>query len=428
MGEDPELIGLAMIPVLAAAAQVLAVRIGMPSIVVLLAVGFLAGIPSWGIDPDALLGDALFPFVSLAVAVILFEGGLTLRLSEVRGGAHRHVRRLLTVGIPVTWALTAVLVALLLDVSADVAILMGAILVVSGPTVVGPLLQFIGVRGRTDSILRWEGILIDPIGAIVAVLCIHALSAGRSFESMASVLGFAASVSWGALVGVLAGFALVYLLSMARLARSLQAVVTLASVLGAFIAAGALREDSGYVSVVLMGAILANQSRVATEHIHEFKETIGLLLTGVLFIVLSARITPSQLLDAGPPALLLVAAIILLVRPISALVATAGGDLSWRERIFISAMAPRGIVAASTASIAAISLAETELLGLDLIVPTVFIVIVGTVTVYGLASPLLARAFGLAGTPEPEGLAALAGLIEEDPRHGEDSEEDTTRR
>ena len=127
-------------------------------------------------------------------------------------------------------------------------------------------------------------------------------SAGRSFESMASVFGFAASVSWGALVGVLAGFALVYLLSRARLARSLQAVVTLASVLGAFIAAGALREDSGYVSVVLMGAILANQSRVATEHIHEFKETIGLLLTGVLFIVLSARITPSQLLDAGPPA------------------------------------------------------------------------------------------------------------------------------
>ncbi len=426
--EDAELIGLAMIPVLAAVAQVLAVRIGMPSIVVLLAVGFLAGVPSWGIDPDALLGDTLFPFVALAVAVILFEGGLTLRLGEVRGGAHRHVRRLLTIGIPVTWALTAILVALLLDVSTDLAILMGAILIVSGPTVVGPLLQFIGVRGRTDSVLRWEGILIDPIGAIIAVLCLHALGAGRSFESIASVLGFVVSVSWGALIGVLGGLALVYLLSKARLARSLQAVVTLAAVLGAFAAAGALREDSGYVSVVLMGAILANQSRVATEHIHEFKETIGLLLTGVLFIVLSARITPSQLLEAGPAALLLVVAIILVVRPVAALLATAGGDLSWRERLFISAMAPRGIVAASTASIAAISLAESEVLGLDLIVPTVFIVIVGTVTVYGVVAPMLARAFGMAGAAPPEGSPGLAGLIEEDPRRDDDSEVDTTPR
>lgn len=412
---DPELVGLALIPILAAASQVIAVRIGAPSIIVLLVVGFLAGMPSWGLDPDELLGDALFPFISLAVAVILFEGGLSLRLTDIRGGVHRPVRRLLSLGVIITWGAAGILAGLLLGMSPALAVLTGAILVVSGPTVVGPLLAFIGLEGRAAAVLRWEGIIVDPIGAIVAVLCLHAISTGESFQSLEGVVGFLASVSWGALVGVLAGALLFFLLAKTPLPRSLQAVVTLATILGAFVVAGALRDDSGYVSAVLMGAMLANQSRVATEHIAEFKETIGVLLTGVLFIVLSARVTPDQLVDVIGPALIIVAALVLVARPLAVLASTVRTSLPWKERAFVAAMAPRGIVAASTASLAAISLADAGLRGLDRLVPAVFVVIVGTVTVYGLVSPVLARALGLDGTPAPEGAESLAGLMEADP-------------
>ena len=394
---DSVLVGLALIPVLAVAAQLLAVRLALPSIVVLLAVGFLAGAPSWGLDPDELLGDTLFPFVSLAVAVILFEGGLTLRIAEIRGGTHKVVRRLLGLGVVATWAAIAIIAVLVLDVAPTLAVLIGAILVVSGPTVVGPLLDFIGIGGRTGSILRWEGILVDPIGAIVAILVLHAIDAGESFSSSEGVVGFVESVGWGAVVGVAGAALLLYLLYVADLPRSLQAVTTLATVLGVFVAAGVLREDSGYVSVVLMGAIMANQSRVETREIHEFKETIGLLLTGVLFIILSARISPGELADAAGPALVLLAFVVIVIRPLAAWLSCLGSRLDWRERTLIASLAPRGIVAASTASIASISLADDNVLGLDLLVPTVFIVIVGTVTIYGIGTPILARALGLAG-------------------------------
>jgi NhaP-type Na+/H+ or K+/H+ antiporter len=409
---DSVLVGLALIPVLAVAAQLLAVRLALPSIVVLLVVGFVAGAPSWGLDPDELMGDTLFPFVSLAVAVILFEGGLTLRLDEIRGGTHKVVRRLLGLGVVVTWAAITIVAVLVLDIAPELAVLIGAILVVSGPTVVGPLLDFIGIGGRTGSILRWEGILVDPIGAITAILVLHAISAGESFSSPEGVIGFVESVGWGATVGVAGAALLLYLLYVADLPRSLQAVTTLATVLGVFVAAGALREDSGYVSVVLMGAIMANQSRVPTREIHEFKETIGLLLTGVLFIILSARISPTQLAEAAGPALVLLAFVIIVIRPLAAWLSCLGSDLDWRERTLVASLAPRGIVAASTASIASISLAGSGLAGLDTVVPTVFIVIVGTVTVYGVGAPVLARALGLAGGPEDVDEEQLAGVIE----------------
>jgi NhaP-type Na+/H+ or K+/H+ antiporter len=299
-----------------------------------------------------------------------------------------------------------------LDIAPELAVLIGAILVVSGPTVVGPLLDFIGIGGRTGSILRWEGILVDPIGAITAILVLHAISAGESFSSPEGVIGFVESVGWGATVGVAGAALLLYLLYVADLPRSLQAVTTLATVLGVFVAAGALREDSGYVSVVLMGAIMANQSRVPTREIHEFKETIGLLLTGVLFIILSARISPTQLAEAAGPALVLLAFVIIVIRPLAAWLSCLGSDLDWRERTLVASLAPRGIVAASTASIASISLAGSGLAGLDTVVPTVFIVIVGTVTVYGVGAPVLARALGLAGGPEDVDEEQLAGVIE----------------
>lgn len=393
-------------------------KVGIPSIVVLLVVGFLAGLPSWGLDPDELLGPALFPFVSLAVAVILFEGGLTLRIDEMRGSGRRAVRNLLSIGVAVTWLSASLLAWLLLDVSTGLAILIGAILVVSGPTVVGPLLAFMGLGGRTASTLRWEGILIDPVGAILAVLVLHGLQAGDGMTQGDGVGGFLFSIGWGAAVGVASGALLVGTLRYGGLPRSLETVLTLAFVLGTFAAAGALRDDAGYVSVVVMGAILANQRVVSVSHIREFKETVGLLLTGVLFIILSARIAPDDLVDAGLASLALVAVLILVVRPLVAFLSTLGTDLHWRERLFIGAMAPRGIVAASTASVAAISLDGTGVRGLDQLVPVVFIVIVCTVTVYGLVSPALARVLGIergGATQDPE---QLAGLLEEgqDPR------------
>lgn len=386
---------LTTIVVLAIGCEVIADKIGLPQILVLLAVGFAAGAPSWGLNPDEVLGDLLFPFISLAVAVILFEGGMSLHLDELRGGIHKPVRRLLTVGLIVTWLAGAAVIGPIVGVDRRVAVLMGAILVVTGPTVVTPMLEFIGIKGRTASTLRWEGILVDPIGAILAVLVLHAVANGESFAGAEGVRGFVSSVAWGAFVGVAVAVALVAILRWGHLGKHLDVLTTLALVLSAFALGEMLREDSGYVAATMLGVIVANQNLVQTEHIHDFKQIIGKMLIGVLFIILSARISPTNLVDAAPAGLLLAAILVFAVRPLATFLSTVRTTLTYRERAFVAGLAPRGIIAASVASIAAISLSDSGLEGVSKIVPVTFVVIVATVTFYGLVAPVLARVLGL---------------------------------
>ncbi len=394
--EEP-LLALGSIVALGVGAQWLASRLGVPSILCLLVVGLLAG-PVFGlVDPDALLGDVLSPLVSLLVAVILFEGGLNLRISEVRG-VRKVVRRLISVGVLLTWLPTSVAAYFLLGLSAQLSALLGAILVVSGPTVVLPLLEHARPVERLNSILKWEGILVDPIGAILAVLVFQGIIAANSGEETGSLfIGFALTFLAGTLLGAVGGGFLFVALSRGWVPENLRNGVTLATVLVTFAVSDLIRAESGLLAVTLMGLALANQQTVSVEGIVEFKEELRDLFLAILFIVLSARLGLEELTSVATlGTLVFVLVLILVVRPVAVLVSTLGSDLPPRERAFLCWMAPRGIVAASVASVFGLELADAGVSGAEALTPLAFLVILSTVAVYGLTTAPIARWLGVA--------------------------------
>ena len=396
MTEVP-LLGLASIVALGIGAQWLAMRLGIPSILCLLVVGLLAGPVAGLIDPDALLGDVLSPLVSLLVAVILFEGGLNLRVSEVRG-VRKVVRRLISVGVLLTWVLTSIAAYFLLGLSAQLSALLGAILVVSGPTVVLPLLKHARPTERVNSVLKWEGILVDPIGAILAVLVFQGILAANSGEETGSLLvGFGLTFLAGLLLGAVGGGFLFLVLIRGWVPESLRNGVTLAVVLVTFAVSDLIRAESGLLAVTLMGIALANQQKVSVEGIVEFKEELRDLFLAILFIVLSARLGLEELTSVATlGTLVFVLALVLVVRPVAVLVSTFRSDLPGRERAFLSWMAPRGIVAASVASVFGLELADAGISGAEALTPLAFLVILATVAVYGLTTAPVARRLGVA--------------------------------
>ena len=268
-GLDPLLVGVPVVVALGVGCQLLGPRLRLPPILLLLVVGFAAG-NLGAVDTDALLGDALFPLVTLAVGVILFEGALTLDRRELTGPLRRPLRRLLTLTVLLTWAAGALLAWLVLGLDPQLAVLLGAILVVSGPTVVTPLLGFVGDVGRVGSLLKFEGILVDPVGAILAVLVFNGVLAGvRGQDTQGIVRAFGLTVGAGLLVGLLSAAVLVALLRLDGGPSSLDALLTLAAVLGSVVAAEALREEAGLVAVTVLGIALANQRVVDTARIEE---------------------------------------------------------------------------------------------------------------------------------------------------------------
>lgn len=399
---------IASIILLGVAAQWLAWRLRLPGILLLLLFGFIAG-PVLGIlDPDALLGDLLFPFVSVSVGIILFEGGLSLRMADWRQ-AGSVIRRLITVGALVTWALSIVAALLFLDLSLPLVLQFTAILVVTGPTVVTPLLRFVRPIGRVGPILRWEGILIDPVGATLALLVFEAIRiANVQQAALNSLLDIGETIVVGSVGGYVGARLLLLVMKRGWIPESLQNPLILGSVIGIFAVSNELQAESGLLATTVMGIVLANQREVVLRHVVEFKENLGLLLLSALFILLAARVNIEQLQDIGPGSLLFLAAMILVVRPLSVAVSTWGSTLTWRERLFMAWMAPRGIVAAAISSIFALRLAEEGFAQAELLVPLAFVVIVGTCLVYGLTSLPLAKRLGLA-RPSPEGALLVGG-------------------
>ena len=400
--EEQLLVGLAGIAVLGVGAQWLAWRLRVPSILLLLAVGFVAGPVTGFLDPDALFGELLFPLVSLSVGLILFEGGLSLRARDLRTmGA--SVWSLVSIGAFITWAMAAWAAERLLGFSAGPALLLGAIVVVTGPTVVGPLLRHVRPVGTVARVAHWEGIVIDPIGAALAVLVYEALPAASSagFDAAAKAMGLQMlyTILAGALVGGLGALVTVIVLRRFWVPDFLQSPVLLMLVAGAFTASNLMLSESGLFTVTLMGVFLANQRVVPVKHIVEFKENLRVLLIASLFILLAARVSPDEVRELGWAGPVFVAFLILVVRPAAVWVSTVGSTLSRKERVFLSWMAPRGIVAASVASVFALRLGESG----EGLVPATFMVIVGTVTVYGLTAAPLARRLGLSN-PNPQGI------------------------
>lgn len=407
---DPAVL-FAGIVVLAVGLNWLAVRTGIPSILAYLLVGFLLGPVLDVLNPDELLGDLLLPLVSLAVGVILFEGGLSLRLREIQGHA-RVIWLLVTVGVVVTWAVGWGAALLFTDLSTGLALLLGAILVVSGPTVIGPLLSHVRPDRPVGSILKWESILVDPIGVLLAVITFDVLliGTGASAQFVAGQVGLFVLV--GVAVGSLIGFPLIVALRRHWVPEQLLSLVGLGVALVAFVTANSLVTEAGLLATPTLGMILANHRRVSTEQILHFSETIRVLLIGVLFIVLSARIGSDQLSLIGAGAIGILAALIIVARPLASMLATLGTTLSWRHRVLIGAVAPRGIVAASIASVFALELEAEGVGGAEELTPLVFAVIVGTVVVYGLGMAPIARWLGLAKRRQEGVLIIGAGTLE----------------
>jgi NhaP-type Na+/H+ or K+/H+ antiporter len=395
MTTDQILLGVGLTLALAVGSQILASRLRIPALIVLLPVGFVAGALTDVINPDRLLGSLFQPLVSLAVAVILFDSGLGLDLRKLQGHTRRVVRRLIILGVPITWAFAAFGAALVLGMSKRSAIMLGAILIVSGPTVVGPLLNFVRPTERVQRVLIWEGSLIDPVGAIIGALTFHAVVASSPGRLVSGIGQFLASVGVGLAGGVI-GIALLWLLlRRLRMSEVLGTQATIATVIAVAAACDVVRDDTGLIAAIVVGLGLANLPGFDVPARRPFFETVIQLIIGVLFVSISATVTSDSLKGLVLPTLGLVGVLVLVARPLVALAATLWTDLSRGERGFIGWMAPRGIVAASTASTFSVTLVANGVGGAEDILPVTFLVIVVTVTLYGLTAAPAARLLGV---------------------------------
>jgi NhaP-type Na+/H+ or K+/H+ antiporter len=393
---DSALISLVAIILLGISAQWVSWRFGWPSILVLLVCGFVVG-PGLGyIKPNELFGDLLMPFVSISVAIILFEGGLNLRLSDLRD-VGKVVGSLVVFGILITWAIVGTAAYYLLDLRVEVAALLGAILVVTGPTVVQPLLLHIRPKGQVGPILRWEGILNDAAGAVLAVLVYEAVILGSIEEApIPIIIGLGETLMIGIVGGAVGAYALTYLLRPNRTPEHLRSPLALAFVIGAFTASNAIQHESGLLTVTIMGVFVANQRSINVRELVAFKENLVVLLLSMLFVLLAARLEREQIELLGWGSVGFAAVLIFVARPVSIYACTAISSLTFKERTFLAFMAPRGIVAAAVTSVFALRMAEENIPQADRLVPVTFLVITVTVAFYGLTARTLARGLGLA--------------------------------
>ena len=395
MTTNQVLIGVGLIVVLAVGSQILAGCLRVPALIVLLPVGLAGGALIDEVDPERLLGPAFSPLVSLAVAVILYDAGLGLDLARLKGHTRRVVVRLIWIGVLTTGLLGTVLAAPLLGMSWRAAVMIGTILVVSGPTVVGPLLSFVRPTDRLQRILIWEGSLIDPVGGVLGALVFHGLVASSGHHLGGGMEHFLGSMGIGVAAGAVGAALLWVLFRVLRLGEILGTTAQLAAVIGVAAFCDVLRDDTGLIAAVVMGVAVANIPGIGVPARRPFFETLVSLILGLLFISISATVTPHSLRHVWLPALGLAAFLVLVVRPVVAVVSTVGTDLTRGERGFIGWMAPRGIVAAATASTFSAGLVAQGIGGASKILPATFVVIVATVTLYGLTATSVARLLGV---------------------------------
>ncbi len=391
------LLGIGLVVTLAVGSQLTARFLRLPAIVVLLPVGFIAGILTRDVRPDNLLGPLYQPFVAVAVGVVLFEAGLRLSFRDVSPRTRPAVIRLVTVGLVITWLMVTGTTALLFGgIGTGLAFLIGAVLVVSGPTVVLPLLAYIRPARDVRSVLKWEGVLIDPLGALLGVVVFQIVQTGGSSGWRPGAMFVSLLV--GALVGAIgAGLLWLLLRQVQQVAPRMVVAVTLALAVAALVGADLIRDDTGFVATLLMGVFLANQRSIDLAPTVEFHETLVQLLIGVLFVLIAASVSPADVKHVLAGALGLTAVMILVIRPVMVAVTTWRSSLDRRERAFIAWMAPRGIVAGATASAFGLELEAAGIHGADKVLPIVFVAIFGTVVIYGLTGSPVARRLGIAG-------------------------------
>ena len=401
-------LAIALMVALGAAAQWISWRMNLPAILPLLLVGFAVGPVLGWFQPTELFGDTLlFPAIGLAVGLILFEGGLTLSIPEVKE-TRRVLINMVTVGALITWIGGTIAAYLLTDLSLQLSFLFGALIIVTGPTVIGPLLRIVRPNAHVGNLLKWEGILIDAIGAMVAVLVFEFILIENREQALGqTVVLFLTFILVGSVVGAIGGTALATILRKRWVPDYLVNVVALSFVFGAFAAANAMAPEAGLLATVLMGAIVSNMGVPRIGDLLSFKEDLTILFISLLFIVLAANIELSAFLEAlSLGTLLLLAVVMLVLRPLNIFASAIGSVLSIREKLYLSWIAPRGIVAAAVSSLFASKLIAAGFEGADALAPLVFIVIVGTV----LANSVTAKPLGVlldVAEPDPQGFLIL---------------------
>jgi NhaP-type Na+/H+ or K+/H+ antiporter len=381
---------LALLMVLGIGAQWLAWRFQIPSIVLLSACGLLIG-PVLGIlRPSEALGEAYHPLIKLAVAAILFEGGLSLRFTELKQSA-AVVRRLTSVAVVLSLTLTAWATYQIVAVDWAVALVFGAITVVTGPTVILPLLRQARLKRRPASFLKWEGIVNDPIGAVLVVILFE-YSVGASAGDMGETLAhLATGAGLALLLGGLGGWALGRAFLAGLVPEYLKGAVALAVAIGVYALSNLVLEEAGLIAATVMGIVLGNMNLPSIAEIRRFKEYIAVLLVSGVFLLLTADLDPATLAALDWRSAVLIVAIVFVVRPVVVWTATIGTDMTWQERALVGWIAPRGIVAAAVAGVFGPLLAAQGLAGAELLLPLVFMLIFTTVVLHGFSLGWVAR-------------------------------------
>ena len=410
------IVGLTTIIVFGIGAQWIARRLDFPAILLLLPLGLAAGELGL-VNPETLFGDTLFPLVTLLVSLLLFQAGLQLRLSELPRVARGPVLRLVAIGGAITFVCASFAAHVIVDPDRGLGWVIGAILVVSGPTVVGPLVAVLRPRAPIGSVLNWESTVLDPIGATLAVVVLNLVVASER-GGVHPVLQMLGRLGLGITVGLVAAVLMVYVFSRFLVTDDMEAAVALLFAVAAFAVAEVILSEAGLFATVTLGVVAANQRLVPTARVNGFGESLQVLIIGILFILLGALVSLQELGDHALDIVLLVAALVVIIRPLAVGVSLAGSRLSRRDRAFIACVDPRGVVAAATAAQFTVPLVDAGL-DADFLGPLVFGVILGTGIVYGLAArPIASRlqvidhkATGVAVIGDAEWLRALARCL-----------------
>lgn len=387
-------------------AQSAAIHLRVPGIVLLLLTGTLLGPDVAGVlQPDS-LGPALEMIVGLSVAVVLFEGGLNLNIGRLRREAV-VIRRLITVGAAITAVGAMLAVHWIMGWSWSVAILFGTLVMVTGPTVTTPILRRLRVSRNVATILRAEAVLIDPLGAIIAVVALEVVLTETTGGAALGLLGLPSRLVVGALTGVIGGAAIAGILRYQRIVpEGLENVFTLSLVLALYQISDAIQHESGILTVVVAGMVVGNvRSRVARE-LRDFKEQLSIMLVGMLFVLLAADVRLAHVVALGWAGVATVLVLMFVVRPVDALACTWGSSLTWKERGFIAWLGPRGIVAAAVSSIFAERLTAAGFAAGTQLQALVFLVIAVTVVVQGLSGGPIASLLGVR-RPQDQGYALV---------------------
>lgn len=377
---------------LGVAGQLLGEKTRLPAIIYLLGLGILFGPDLIGWINPSLLGKGLYALTFLSVAIILFEGGLTLQIKNVKH-VSKSVLYLISVGALITWAGAALLCKFLLDTSWTLAILYGSLVIVTGPTVIGPLLKTVRVKKSIRTILKWEGILIDPVGAIIAVLAL-AFVVSEEASVANTIMGFGVRMLFGTGIGLLGGFVMSRIQRM-RLSESISTLSIFAVVFMIFGVSEIVIPESGIMSVTIAGIVMGNMKVPNISTVKGFKEKLTLLLVAVLFILLAANLRLSELAAIGWSGVMVVLGLIFIVRPLNIFASVREKDIGLKDKIYLSWISPRGIIAAAVASLFSVTLAEHGFENSTLLVSLTFMTIFITVILQGFTAAPVAKLLGV---------------------------------